>query len=153
MSITIEFLTEPHIPQLAEWHQHEWGHLDSRVDTPTRMARLQEHCEAGRLPCTFVALEDDRLVGSICLVEHDVPDRPDYTPWISRIYVSGEHRGKGIGKRLIEHAKAAIGEQGHPTLYLITEDKAPYYARIGWSTVEEYRLNGNRMDIMKTRLP
>ncbi|MGP5310349.1 GNAT family N-acetyltransferase [Vreelandella alkaliphila] len=152
MSIKIELLTEPHISQLAKWHQQEWGHLDNRVNTSTRIKSLQKHCEAKRLPCTFIALENKKLVGSICLVAHDLSDRPDYTPWVSRIYVSDERRGKGIGKKLIEHAKAAISQQGYTTLYLITEDKASYYTRIGWSTVEEYQLNGNRMDIMKTHI-
>ena len=141
-----------YIAQLAAWHQAEWHHLDRSLDESTRRARLTAHCATTSLPTTFVALEGDVLVGGICLVAHDTPDRPQYSPWISRIYVSPDHRGKAIGKALIDHAKEALRRQGHDALYLITEDKGPYYARIGWMKVEDYKLNDHPVEIMRTPL-
>lgn len=152
MSIRIQPLEQQHIAELAAWHHAEWQHLDRSVDENTRRARLAEHCSTTALPMTFIALENDGLVGNICLVAQEIPDRPQYSPWISRIYVSPRHRGKAIGKDLIVHAKAALRQQGHTDLYLLTEDKSAYYARLGWENVEKYQLNGHAVDIMKIAL-
>lgn len=149
MSIRIQALEPQYIPKLAAWHQAEWAHLDRSLDETTRQARLEKHCSTTGLPSTFIALDGDTLVGGICLVAHDVPDRPQYSPWISRIYVAEDQRGKMIGKALIDHAKKALRQQGHDALYLITQDKGPFYARIGWVKVEGYRLNEHPMEIMR----
>ncbi|UQG55360.1 MULTISPECIES: GNAT family N-acetyltransferase [unclassified Marinobacter] len=152
MSIRIQPLEPQYIPKLAAWHQAEWAHLDRSLDEPTRQARLEEHCSTTSLPATFIALDGDTLVGGICLAPHDIPDRPQYSPWISRIYVTHDQRGKAIGKALIDHAKEALRQQGHEALYLITEDKGSYYAKIGWLKVEDYRLNEHPVEIMRIAL-
>lgn len=148
MSITIQPLEPRFIEQLAAWHQAEWYHLDSSVNEAVRRQRLAAHCDTRSLPVTFVALEDGTLIGSVCLVAEDTPDRPQYSPWLSRIYVAPDQRGKGIGKLLIERAKEEMRRQGHDALYLITEDKGPYYARMGWHKVENYQLNNHPVEIM-----
>lgn len=149
MKIRIQPLEERYIDPLAAWHHRQWQHLDSSVNEATRRAGLTEHCQSAKLPMTFIALDNDQLVGSICLVAEEIPDRPQYSPWISRIYVSPEHRGKSIGKALIDRANDVLRQQGHSALYLLTEDKAPYYARMGWRTVEDYQLNNHSVEIMK----
>jgi len=152
MTISIQALEPRFIGQLAAWHQAEWYHLDDTVTEAVRRKRLAEHCDTRSLPATFVALEGGTLVGSICLVAHDTSDRPQYSPWLSRIFVAPEHRGKGIGRALIDRAKAEMRRQGHDALYLITEDKGPYYARMGWNKVENYKLNDHPVEIMKISL-
>lgn len=152
MKIRIQPLEERYIDELAAWHHSQWQHLDSSVDENTRRAGLAAHCTATALPMTFIALDDGELVGNICLVAEELPDRPQYSPWISRIYVSPEQRGKTIGKALIDHARTALRQQGYPELYLLTEDKAPYYARMGWRKVEDYQLNEHAVHIMKILL-
>lgn len=152
MGIHIQPLDKQYIDALAAWHHRQWQHLDRTVDENTRRTGLADHCTTKELPMTFVALEGDELVGNICLVTEEVPDRPQYSPWISRVYVSPGQRGKSIGKRLIDHAKTALCQQGYPVLYLLTEDKAAYYAQLGWEKVEEYQLNGLAVDIMKITL-
>lgn len=151
MSIRIQPLEQRYIDELASWHHAEWHHLDRSYDATRRRAELAAHCKTTSLPATFIALEDDALVGGICLVAEEVPDRPQYSPWISRIYVSPEHRGRAIGRALIEHAKKKLLQQGYTELYLLTEDKSPYYARMGWNKVENYRLNGHDVEIMKIK--
>lgn len=152
MELEIRALEPRFIDQLAAWHQAEWYHLDDSVNESIRRQRLVEHCDTGSLPVTFVALFDGELVGSICLVSHDVPDRPQYSPWISRVYVAEEHRGRGIGRALIDRARVEMRRQGHDALYLITEDKGPYYARMGWKQLENYKLNNHLVEIMKISL-
>lgn len=152
MTIHIQPLEERYIDALAAWHHRQWQHLDSSVNENTRRAGLYEHCHSTALPMTFVALENNQLIGNICLVAEEVPDRPQYSPWISRVYVSPEHRGKAIGKHLIDHAKEVLRQQGYSELYLLTEDKSAYYAQLGWEKVEEYPLNGLPVDIMKTNI-
>lgn len=152
MNLIIQVLEPAFINQLAAWHHTEWHHLDRSVNERLRRQRLLAHCDVGSLPVTFVALEEGALVGSICLVAHDVPDRPQYSPWISRIFVAPEYRGKGIGKALIDRAKSEMCRQSHDALYLMTEDKGSYYARMGWIKLENYKLNNHSVEIMKIGL-
>lgn len=152
MNIRIQLLEQRYIAELAAWHHAEWHHLDSSYDEATRRDELAAHCETTRLPATFIALEGDVLVGGICLVAEEVSDRAQYSPWISRIYVSPQHRGKAIGQALIEHVKEELRRQGYLELYLLTEDKGPYYARMGWAKMEDYQLNGHAVEIMKSVL-
>lgn len=152
MALAIQALEPRFIEQLAAWHQAEWYHLDESVNESVRRQRLAAHCDPRSLPATYVALLDGELVGSICLVSHDVPDRPQYSPWLSRVFVAEQYRGRGIGKALIDRARVEMRRQGHGALYLVTEDKGPYYARMGWQTIENYKLNNHSVEIMKLPL-
>lgn len=80
MRIKIQHLEPQYIPKLAAWHQAEWAHLNKSINETTRQERLEKHCSTTSLPSTFIALDGDNLVGGICLVQHDIPDRPQYSP-------------------------------------------------------------------------
>ncbi|MCI1586153.1 MAG: GNAT family N-acetyltransferase, partial [Clostridium beijerinckii] len=53
-----------------------------------------------RLPLTFIALEDNELVGTIGLWRSDLMSRQDLFPWLSALFVKKNFRGKRIGQEL-----------------------------------------------------
>ncbi|MDX3116429.1 MULTISPECIES: GNAT family N-acetyltransferase [Streptomyces] len=90
---------------------------------------------------------DGRVVGHVALCaaeEGDAaatlwsarPDRPAPAV-ISRLYVSPDARGHGVGAALLERAVAAARGRGlHPVLDVVAADPAAaFYERLGWHSL------------------
>lgn len=60
---------------------------------------------------TFVLLADGGPVGTASLVEHDLDERPDLTPWLAGVYVAPAMRGRGYAGRLIGAVEDAAGRE------------------------------------------
>jgi N-acetylglutamate synthase-like GNAT family acetyltransferase len=88
------------------------------------------------IPLTLIALVDQVMVGTASLVAHDMPIRPNLSPWLAAVYVAPEHRQRGIGSRLVQNIEEAAKQLHIPRLYLFTPDRERFYARLGWSIVE-----------------
>lgn len=99
-------------------------------------------------PAAWVALLDDRVVGHICLSHarpgDAAPDHwssrtgtsPARTAVVSRLFVSPEARGHGIGALLLSGLVRDARERGlHPVLDVVTSDRsaAALYERQGWT--------------------
>jgi len=61
-------------------------------------------CQKTKLPIRLVAMENERCVGTVSIVQNDLDCR-DYTPWLAVLYVDEFHRGNKIGEELIERVK------------------------------------------------
>ncbi len=96
---------------------------------------------------TFVALFEDKPVGTYSLWTNDLKTRQDLTPWFAVLYVIPEMRKKGIGTLLQEHAINQARALKYASLYLIT-DHVGYYEKSGWIFLEEAPLRDGR----KTRI-
>jgi len=83
----------------------------------------------------FVALIDDRVVGSIAL-------RPQAggTAYLSKFYVAASARGRGIGRMLLQRAVEEAQRQGYGRIELETRsffDAAVHlYESMGWTLIE-----------------
>src|SRR5204863_6489616 len=75
------------IPTLARWHFQEWAYLRSGDSVEARITRLQGYCARGEIPFTVVAVSDGELLGSASLVNHDMDDRPELSPWLAGVFV------------------------------------------------------------------
>lgn len=76
---------------------------------------------------------------------------------ITKLYVSPEHWGQGIGRSLYEAAESLVRENGHPRVWLGAFPTAvPFYERMGLSVVGEKSatgpLTGRRVVLMEKRL-
>lgn len=122
----------PQYTQLViDWLWQAFGAVDSRdffasiVETSLR---------EGEMPLTFVAVDGDKLVGTVGLWRCDLISRQDLYPWLAALYIDENQRGKGLGAKLqqyvIEHARAL----GYPQLYLYSACK-DYYERFGWQYI------------------
>ncbi|WP_298964853.1 GNAT family acetyltransferase [uncultured Methylobacterium sp.] len=79
----------------------------------------------------FVALEEDAVVGSV------MAGYEGHRGWISRIAVLKAFRGKGLGRRLLDHAEARLAALGciKVNLQVVASNAATaeFYARSGYA--------------------
>jgi ribosomal protein S18 acetylase RimI-like enzyme len=70
--------------------------------------------------CMFVALDGAHVVGVVCVWARVPPDGPDDVPtdhaYVADLAVLATHRGRGIGRALLERAEAFARRRGSTTL-------------------------------------
>jgi GNAT superfamily N-acetyltransferase len=83
------------------------------------------------------AFDGDRLIGTVTLLL-DLPPNQPHRAEIAKLLVHRSARGRGIARRLMEHAEAEARAEGKTLLVLdaVTGgDAARLYDRMGWTTV------------------
>jgi predicted N-acetyltransferase YhbS len=135
-------------PVLARWHYDEWNWLYANWSYADALAELRGHSDCDRIPTTLVAVEGDKLLGSVSLVAEDLPGHAHVSPWLASLYVRPDRRGAGLGGRLLEHAVAEARRLGVRRLYLFTPHHESYYAARGWSAMERGSAGGRPVVIM-----
>lgn len=138
-----------HIPTLAGWHFAQWGELNPANDIATRIARLQTHLQRRTIPTSFIASDEEELLGSASLVAHDLDIRPQLTPWLASVYVAPFARQQGIGRMLVERVMREARDIGVGQLFLFTLDREPFYAKLGWQLVERAVYREREIAIMR----
>jgi predicted N-acetyltransferase YhbS len=152
--LKIEYLADrpEYVSTLAAWHRREWGHFRPDESVETRAAKLQTWSGRRQIPTVLVASAEDTLLGSAMLVAHDMETRLQWSPWLAGVVVAPEHRRRGIGAALTEHAAREARSLGFPTLYLYTFSTEQYYARLGWQFIERDSYLGAAVTIMSFNL-
>jgi GNAT superfamily N-acetyltransferase len=136
------------IPLLAEWQDREWRHLYRVWDRSMAVRQLQSEQPDGRLPQTLLAMDGDRLLGSVSAVFNDLPGWERYNPWVASFFVIAAARGRGIGGRLLMAAEDLLRAQGIQLAYLFTETARPFFEKRGWRPREPADANGHPVLIM-----
>jgi GNAT superfamily N-acetyltransferase len=136
------------IPLLAEWQDREWKHLYRVWDRSVAIRQLQSEQPDGRLPQTLLAMDGDRLLGSVSAVFDDLPGWEKYNPWVASFFVIAEARGRGIGSQLLMAAEGLLRAQGIRQAYLFTETAQPFFGKHGWNGHEPAEANGHPVLIM-----
>ena len=111
----------------AEWFHAKWG-------VPLMAYRdSMEACIAGRtaVPQWYLAMDGERIIGGLGVIENDFHNRKDVTPNVCAVYVEQDKRCQGVAGALLKHACSDMKELGIPTLYLVT-DHTEFYERYGW---------------------
>jgi polyamine oxidase len=99
---------------------------------------------------TWVAVADGEVLGTIALlVTDDLDGYADVGPWLASLYVHPDHRGAGIGRRLIDVVEQAARDGGHAELYLFTAGQEQYYLDRGWITIDQPTSNGHDCAVMR----
>lgn len=76
----------------------------------------------------FIWEEDGKILGFSCA--HDV----GFLAYLSLLVVAESARGKGIGKKLIQHTEHMLIERGCATLISdVWKDAIGFYQALGWS--------------------
>ena len=83
------------------------------------------------VPAWFLALDGDRIVGGLGVIENDFHDRPDLTPNVCAVYTEESHRKRGISGTLLNMAVEDLRSKGVSPVYLVT-DHTGFYERYGW---------------------
>jgi GNAT superfamily N-acetyltransferase len=154
MDFRIEYLIDfpQHLEAVATWNNTEWpeyygGELSRAIEyhraTMTR----------GSVPCAFVALENDCLVGTVSLLSKDMDLRDDiYSPWLGSLYVDSRYRGCGVARKLIQHCTSEAKAIGVGSLYVWTKELRGLFESCGWESVERIKFHGAFVDVLKTSL-
>lgn len=115
------------LQRAAAWFHQKW-----RVPLEAYRESMEE-CLAGKSPVPqwYLALEGDRIVGGMGVIENDFHDRKDLAPNVCAVYTEENRRCQGIAGALLELVCRDMKELGIPTLYLVT-DHTSFYERYGW---------------------
>ena len=129
MSLELVRLTDrPQLKeQAAQWFHQKWG---------VPLAAYQESMEQclsahSPVPQWYLAMEGERIVGGMGVIENDFHDRKDLSPNVCAVYTEPDCRGQGIARKLLDLVCADMKEKGIDTLYLLT-DHTSLYERYGW---------------------
>ena len=131
MKILPLYATPQHAQQVTDWIWQAFGTSDSRDFFASIVATSQRE---GELPLTFVAIEGEKLVGTVGLWRCDLISRQDLYPWLAALYIDENQRGRGLGEKLQQHVIDYARTLGYPQLYLYSACK-DYYERFGWEYI------------------
>ena len=111
----------------AQWFHEKWG------IPPEAYLESMQQCLAGNhpVPQWYLALEQDRIIGGLGVIENEFHNRKDLTPNVCAVYTEEDHRLQGIAGALLARVCSDMKEQGIDTLYLLT-DHTSFYERYGW---------------------
>lgn len=115
------------VKQAARWFHEKWGipeeaYLESMADCLKA---------SGPVPRWFIAVDGQRIIGGLGVIENDFHDRKDLTPNVCAVFVEPEYRGQGIAGALLNFVCKEMKALGLDTLYLLT-DHDSFYERYGW---------------------
>lgn len=111
----------------AQWFHEKWG-----VPLAAYLESMEE-CLTGKgpVPQWYVAVEDDRIIGGMGVIENDFHDRKDLAPNVCAVYTEEDRRGRGVAGALLNDVCEDMKQRGIDTLYLLT-DHDSFYERYGW---------------------
>lgn len=113
--------------QAALWFHQKWGiPCDAYLES-------MEACLAGKgaVPQWYMAMEGDRIIGGVGVIENDFHNRKDLSPNVCAVYTEEDRRGRGVAGALLDYVCGDMKEKGIHTLYLLT-DHTSFYERYGW---------------------
>ncbi|MEA3207180.1 MAG: hypothetical protein QOE70_237 [Chthoniobacter sp.] len=139
-------------PLLAQWIWDEWGHLLVQRSAQEFEAWLRTAKRGPGVPTTLIWLESGEPVGTVSLESDDMEIRRDLSPWLASLYVVPAHRGRGLGRALVQAAVEEARTAGVPTLYLYTPGQEGFYTALAWERLETSAYCGVPVTIMRRRL-
>ena len=77
-----------------------------------------------------VATDGDRLVGCAAIEPYDG------VALVRSVAVAPDQRGMGVGTRLVHAVEELARDLGSTTLILLTETAEPWFARLGYATID-----------------
>ena len=99
------------------------------------------------LPKFYLALSENKIIGSYALLTNDLISRQDLMPWLACLYVNEEHRKKGVAEKLLNHGLKQSFEKGFSELFLST-GLENFYEKKDWRLFSYgYSVGGDKYKI------
>jgi ribosomal protein S18 acetylase RimI-like enzyme len=121
--------TAEDVPRLTELVHAAYGHYLERLGRPPR-PMTDDYAEVVRNEDVTVAEDGGEIVGLIVL------GTTEEGFLVDNVAVDPSHRGRGIGRALLEHAEDAARRAGFDSIYLFTHERMTenleLYAKIGY---------------------
>ncbi len=113
--------------EAAQWFHEKWG-----VPLTAYLESMEESLTGKEpVPQWYAAVEGDRIIGGLGVIENDFHDRKDLAPNVCAVYTEEDKRENGIAGALLEYVCADMKKRGIDTLYLLT-DHDSFYERYNW---------------------
>ena len=112
--------------QMSLWFSQKWG-----IPQKAYLDSMQDALQGNAVPAWYVAMDGERIVGGLGVIENDFHDRPELSPNVCAVYTEQDCRGQGIAGALLDCVCRDMHTRGVDTLYLLT-DHDSFYERYGW---------------------
>jgi len=94
-------------------------------------------------------MRNDDFIGSVNLLENEMPIRPELSPWMGQLFVIDGERDRGVGRILVDAAIAHAATLGYRRLHLFTSGTLPqFYNSLGWKPLETIEYLGKLRSVM-----
>lgn len=136
------------VETVARWHYQEWGALYPGSVLKDFQDDMEGSLLAVSIPQTWVLEEGQQAWGSVSILEQDLPNYPEFSPWLANVYVEPSKRGRGYGQQLVKVAVAFAQQQNLYPLFLYTPDQVSFYEKLGWHTFKDDTHQGKKIFLM-----
>ncbi len=126
-----------------------WGSLTGYRSAVDYECFLRRAAISSALPAVLIAMRNDDFIGSVNLLENEMPIRPELSPWMGQLFVIDEERDRGVGRILVDAAIAHAATLGYRRLHLFTSGTLPqFYNSLGWKPLETIEYLGKLRSVM-----
>lgn len=145
------------IPILAQWLYEEWHCYDIFLTKEKLIHSFITRLNNDRIPITFVALKNDKPVGTISLkknIDPEFSDFPKNSVWMGSLQVVLEERNQGFGQELLKFATTIAKYLGYEKLYFYTSNhmNVKWYLKKGAQIIEERPFRNHMITILHISL-
>ncbi len=136
--IHIDFLADhpEFVHTLAEWFRIQWAVYYHSQTLEEVAMELSEGANRKHIPIRLLALEDEKLAGTIILRHLADPSDPASSPGLGGLLVHVDFRHRGIGTMLIEAGTRLAAEQGYLEVFATSGPASGILERLGWQQLK-----------------
>ncbi|MDF2868150.1 MAG: N-acetyltransferase [Gammaproteobacteria bacterium] len=138
-----------YIPLLAKHLYHQFSYFNPAYTLDSYEEELAHQCNYSQLPITYIVQQNNTVLGTASLYLNDLNSHQHLVPWLANVYTFEAYRKQGVGAYLVEQVVLQAKSLGFDKLYLFTDDKAEWYQKLGWHSVDHSVLKGIPIVIMK----
>ena len=138
------------IDVLADWFEREWEPYYGKQGPGDARADLAARCNRERLPIGFVAMQDDRVLGTAALGRDATTG---LTPSVIGLLVAPDYRRRGVAGALLGYAEHLARQLGHDEIYMGTSVLLAMLQGKGWQESGDVEfLNNERGRVFMRKL-
>ena len=153
MKVELLANNQHHLPTIAQWYFDEWGYLNREKTLEKEIQNLQDYLNKDQIPMILIGIENDQLLGAVQLKFREMTIYPEKEHWLGGVYVSKNHRGKGVAREIILHAIEMAKSLEVKTLYLQTENlSGGLYRELGWKPIEKVNYHSVNVLVMEKQI-